>query len=319
MRSLNLDQLRALRTVTESRSFSAAARKLNLSQPAVSTQIRELERRFNVTLIERIGKQAHPTEPGRQLVEAAEEIFLACERAEQAMRRFREGWVGRVRLGSTLTAMIYRLPPILRRLRLEHPGLELVYSNMPSGDSIGCIAQNRLDLALVNLPAQHKQLKVTPLCSEMMVAIFSPSAGRLPKAITPAFVAEQPLLVEQTRSAAYGLVLDWAGREGPLAREPMALGTVETLKTAVASGLGMAIVPEVAVAAQVSDFVIRPLEPPLTRTLALIEHRHKPNEPAIEIVRNALLMLRGVPEAGKTKARGGRGVRPQQPVPRALS
>jgi hypothetical protein len=56
----------------------------------------------------------------------------------------------------------------------------------------------------------------------------------------------------------------------------------------------MAIVPEVAVAAHMSDFIVRPLRPALTRTLALIEHRNKPNEPTLEIVRNALLALRAV-------------------------
>jgi DNA-binding transcriptional LysR family regulator len=85
----------------------------------------------------------------------------------------------------------------------------------------------------------------------------------------------------------------------------MPLGTIEALKTAVASGLGIAIVPEVAVAMHMSDFIVRPLLPPLTRTLALIEHRNKPNEPALEIVRNALLALRAVvasaPKANKRR------------------
>src|SRR5262249_43974328 len=67
MRGLNLDQLRALVEVVERGSFSAAARELHLTQPAVSLQIRELERRFGVRLIERLGKQAHATVPGREL------------------------------------------------------------------------------------------------------------------------------------------------------------------------------------------------------------------------------------------------------------
>jgi DNA-binding transcriptional LysR family regulator len=74
----------------------------------------------------------------------------------------------------------------------------------------------------------------------------------------------------------------------------MPLGTVEALKSAVASNLGIAIVPEVAVTAHMSDFIVRPLKPALSRTLALIEHRNKPNEPALEIVRNAVLGLRKV-------------------------
>lgn len=292
MRSLNLDQLRALLQVVELASFSAAARRLNLTQPAVSLQIRELERRFGVKLVERFGKQAHPTEPGRRLIEAAENIFSACARAEEAMAHFRDGWVGRVRLGSTLTAMIYRLPPILRRLRLEHPGVEIEHTNMPSGDGVESIMRNKLDLALVNLPVERKQLTITPLCREMMVAIFPAGTQRLPDAVTPEFAAQQTLLVEQTRSAAHAFVLGWLTQQRPLPREPMALGTVETLKTAVASGLGMAIVPEVAVAKHRSDFIARPLRPPLQRTLALIEHRNKRNDLALAIVRDALLALR---------------------------
>ena len=75
MRGLNFDQLRALLEVIEQGSFSAAARRLNLTQPAVSLQIRELERRFGLRLIGRLGKRAHATAPGRELVEAARRIF----------------------------------------------------------------------------------------------------------------------------------------------------------------------------------------------------------------------------------------------------
>jgi DNA-binding transcriptional LysR family regulator len=291
MRGLNFDQLRALLEVIEHGSFSAAARRLNLTQPAVSLQIRELERRFGLRLIERLGKQAHATVPGRELVEAAQRIFRECDHVDATMRRFREGWVGRVRVNMTLTAMIYRIPPILRRIRLEHPGIDLVINNTPTPTSVENIIQNRIDLALVNLPVQKKQLKTTPLCSEGMVAIFPVGTRNVPDEITPNDVAPHNLLVEQQSSAAYALVLGWLSGRAP-AREPMPLGTVEALKSAVASNLGMAIVPEVAVAPHMSDFIVRPLRPALLRTLALIEHRNKPNEPAIEIVRNALLGLR---------------------------
>jgi len=291
MRGLNFDQLRALLEVIEYGSFSAAARRLNLTQPAVSLQIRELERRFGLRLIERLGKQAHATVPGRELVEAAQRIFRECDHVDATMRHFREGWVGRVRVNMTLTAMIYRIPPILRRIRLEHPGIDLVINNTPTPTSVESIIQNRIDLALVNLPVQKKQLKTTPLCSEGMVAIFPVGTRNVPDEITPNDVAPHNLLVEQQSSAAYALVLGWLSGRAP-AREPMPLGTVEALKSAVASNLGMAIVPEVAVAPHMSDFIVRPLRPALSRTLALIEHRNKPNEPAIEIVRNALLGLR---------------------------
>lgn len=313
MRSLNLDQLRALLEVVELGSFSAAARRLNLTQPAISLQIRELERRFGVRLIERLGKQAHATVPGRALVEAAQRIFHQCDLVDETMQHFCEGWVGRVQVATTLSSMIYRLPPILRSVRLEHPGIDLVVANTPSAKSVESILQNKVDLALVNLPVEDKQLKVTPLCVESLVAILPKGMRDVPGEITPDYVAQQPLLVEQPSSAAHPLVLGWLAGQAS-SRAPMPLGTIEALKSAVASGLGMAIVPEVAVAMHMSDFIVRPLRPPLTRTLALIEHRNKPNEPALEIVRNALLTLRateavapGTPKRRRGKAgTGGR-------------
>jgi DNA-binding transcriptional LysR family regulator len=288
LRGLNFDQLRTLLEVVEQGSFSAAARRLNLTQPAISLQIRELERRFGVRLIERLGKQAHATVPGRELVEAAQRILRECDRANAAMRRFREGWTGRVHVGTTLTTMIYRLPPILRRVRLDHPGIDLVVTNAPTPNSVENIIQNRIDLGLVNLPVQKKkQLKITPLCPEVLLAIFPVGTRDVPDEITPGYVARQNLLVEQASSAAHSLVLGWLSGQASPPRAPTALGTVEALKSAVASNLGMAIVPEASIAMRLSDFIVRPLRPPLSRMLALIEHRNKPNEPALEIVRNA--------------------------------
>ena len=303
MRGLNLDQLRALLEVVEHGSFSAAARRLHLTQPAVSLQIRELERRFGLQLIERLGKQAHATVPGRELVEAAQRIFRECDQVDATMRRFREGWIGRVRLSMTLTSMVYRLPQILRKIRLDHPGIDLTITNTPTPTSVDNIIHNRIDIALVNLPVQKKQLRTTMLCDEEMVAIFPAGSRNIPREITPGEVGRHNLLVEQQTSAAYALVLGWLSGQGPRIREPMPLGTVEALKSAVASNLGMAIVPEVAIATHKSDFVVRRLKPVLSRTLALIEHRNKPNEPALEIVRNALLGLRTVADIEPKSAR----------------
>lgn len=295
MRRLNLDQLRALTEVVACGSFSAAARRLNLTQPAVSLQIRELETRFGVRLIERMGKQAHATVPGQQLVEAAQRILQECDATESLMRRFRKGWVGRVRVGSMLTVLTYRLPPILRQLRDDHPGIDLVVNNMPSQDAVANVIHNKIDLGLVALPVENKLLRVTPLWKETVVAILPRDTRAVPAEITPGYVAQQHLLTEHTRSSGYVLVMDWLGRQ-PMLREPMPIGTVEGLKTSVASGLGMGLVPEISVARHKSDFIVRPLKPPLSRTVGLIEHRNKPDEPALEIVRNTLLGMRAADE-----------------------
>jgi DNA-binding transcriptional LysR family regulator len=304
MRSLNLDQLRTLVEVVALGNFSAAARRLNVTQPAVSQHIRELEQRFGVKLIERSGRRAYATAPGRELVEQAAAIFRDCDMLAKTMRRFRDGWFGRVHIGTTLTGLMYELPPILRKLRAQHPGIDLLVSLLPTRESVEGIMNNTLDLALVTLPVKRAPLRVTPLRPEMLVAIFPAATNGVPDVITPAYVAMQHLVLEQPRGAVYALVMQWLAGEMPLPRDPMCIGTVEAAKKAVASALGMSIVPDVAVAESSPDIVVRPLNPPLPCTLALIEHRNKSNEPALEIVRKALLELRAGGDAATVAGNG---------------
>src|SRR5262249_54572823 len=128
--------------------------------------------------------------------------------------------------------------------------------------------------------------------SQTIDAVCRGGAQHSPAKITPSYVARQPLGIEHTRGAGYALIMRWLAAELPLARAPMHLGTVEALKMAVKSKLGMSIVPDVAVGRREDDLITRPLRPPVPCTLALIEHRNKPNEPALEIVRDAILRLR---------------------------
>jgi DNA-binding transcriptional LysR family regulator len=292
MRSLNLDQLRTFLEVVALGSFSAAGRRLNLTQPAVSLHVRELEQRFGVRLVERIGKQAHATEPGRDLMEHAHRIFDDCERIESTMRRFREGWLGRVHIGTTLTALAYELPPILRKIRLEYPGIDLLVTNMPTRDSVENILKNAIDIALVTLPVKEPRLRITPLRPEMLVAILPADTKDVPDVVTPAYAARQSLALEHTRGAVHALVNQWLSEHMPLSTRPMFLATVEAMKTVVSLGLGMSIVPDVSVSEPTPNLIVRPLRPELPCTLGLIERRDKPNDPALEIVRAELLGLR---------------------------
>lgn len=292
MRSISLDRLRTYVEVVALGSFSAAGRQLNLTQPAVSLHVRELEQRFGVRLVERIGKQAHATAPGRALVEHAHRIFHDCEMIESTMRRFRDGWLGRVHIGTTLTALTYQLPPILRQIRMKYPGIDLLVTNMPTRDSVESILKNVIDIALVTLPVKEPRLRITPLRPEMLVAILPADTKEVPDVVTPAYAARQPLVLEHVRGAGHALVTQWLSGQTPLPNRPMFLATVEAMKTVVSLGLGMSIVPDVAVAEPTPNFIVRPLRPGLPCTLGLIERRDKPNDPALDIVRKALLGLR---------------------------
>jgi DNA-binding transcriptional LysR family regulator len=308
VRNLNLDHLRALTEVVRQGSFSAAARTLNLTQPAVSLQIRELESRVGVRLIERLGKQAHATIPGRDLIAHAQRIFRECEAVEESMRRFRDGWLGRVHIGTTLTALMYQLPPILRELRSTHPRVDLVVTNMATRLSVERILDNTIDLALVTLPVKSEQLRITPLRPQTLVAIFPTGTKDIPAVVTPEYAAQQSLVLEHDQGAVHGLIMRWLEKQMPLNQAPMHVGITEAAKQAVASGLGMSIVPDISVAAPSSDYVVRPLDPPIPSPLGLIEHRNKPDGPAIEIVRRALLGLRTM--SAEAPDGGGSGKQP---------
>jgi DNA-binding transcriptional LysR family regulator len=311
MRSLNLDQLRALTEVVALGSFSAAARRLNLTQPAISLQIRELEARWGLRLIERMGKKALATAAGRELIEHAQRIARECEAAEATMRGLRDGWLGRVHISATLTALIYDLPPVLRRLRMDHPRIELVVTNMATRDSIEKVIQSTVDFGLVTLPVKSALLRATPLRAQTCVAIFPSGTRDLPDEVTPEFAARQSLILEHDRGAVHALVMRWLAKRLPLARQPMYVGIIEAAKQAVAAGLGMSVVPDVAVAAPSREIIVRPLRPALPCTLGLIERRSRPTGAALEIVRDALLALRTIgtiaefPQHRAKRARAG--------------
>src|SRR5947209_18632682 len=99
MRQLNLDQLRTFAQVIDLGSFSAAAERLGLSHPAVSLQVKQLEKRLGVRLIERVGRRAAPTAAGEELLAHVRSIDATVAATLEAMARHSTGAVGRVRLG----------------------------------------------------------------------------------------------------------------------------------------------------------------------------------------------------------------------------
>ncbi len=172
MRGLNLDQLHTFASVIELGGFSAAAQRLNLTQPAVSLQIRQLERRLGVRLVERVGRRATATAAGQDLLDHVRRIEAAVAGAVDAMAYHATGTVGRVRLGTGGTACIYLLPPILRDLRRRYPTLEIVVSTGNTADMLKAIEANSIDVGLVTLPAAGRMLQVTPVLDDEFVAIF---------------------------------------------------------------------------------------------------------------------------------------------------
>jgi DNA-binding transcriptional LysR family regulator len=293
MRSVNPDHLRALAEVVAQGSFTRAAKRLNLAQPTISLQIRELELRLGVRLVDRMGKRAFATAAGRELIEHADRLAREGERLLAAMRRHRDGWLGQVRIGSSTTALIYHLPPVLARLRKEHPNIELVVTTGTTTGVVERMLRNEIDLGVVSLPINERVLDLVPLMTEPMVAIFSDRTEGLPSKVTPQYLLQHTLILEYSRAHVRALIMGWLAGDGAEVRPAMELDNLEAVRRMVAAGLGASIVPAAVVSEPHAgnDIVARPLEPPLTRTLVLAQRRDKPSDPALAHVREALLSL----------------------------
>jgi len=292
MRSLNLDQLRAFIEVIERGSFTAAAKELNLTQPAVTHQVQELERRFKVPLVERFGKRAYLTQAGETLIEHARQLLAQDSRTQVDMRRFGGKWIGRVRIGTSATVLMYVLPPILRRLKTEYPQLEITLKAGLTQETLQMLKANALDLGLCALPVHDPAFDTTPLFQDELVAILPANLKDVPKNVTPAFLARCPLILGHEDSALRRTVSNWLSQAGPPPKPVMAFDHVEEMKSVVAVGLGASVVPSMCLApghVPARNMLVRPLSPPLSRSVGMVRPRNKGSTEAIELVSAALL------------------------------
>jgi DNA-binding transcriptional LysR family regulator len=304
MRNLNLDQLQALVEVVELGSISAAAKRLNLTQPAVSLQIRELESRLGMPLLRRVGRQATPTSAGRELADHARDIFETTRRALTVVRRHRDGSLGRVRIGAGNAALRYFLLPVLERLRREHPAIELVVSTGNTPEIVERLDRNLIDLGFTGLPVEGATLEVTFIRDMNLVAILPERGVDMPGVVTPGDIAGLPLITLPQPSNLAHLARDWL-RSGSVEMRPaMEIDSLDAIRQVVAAGLGAALVPEVALSSckPVEGIVSRPLDPPLALRLALIRRRNAPDDPALTIVRDAIMTLAEAEAAGPDPA-----------------
>ncbi|KJC59109.1 LysR family transcriptional regulator [Bradyrhizobium sp. LTSPM299] len=276
MKNLNLDYLDSFRVVIESGSFSAAAERLQLTQPAVSLQVRQLERSLNATLIERVGRKARPTAAGTALLDHAQQISAAVASAVDAVAQQTTGTAGRVRLGTGATACIFLLPPILRELRTALPSLEITVTTGNTADIAKAVEDNTIDIGLVTLPVSGRSFEITPVMNDEFVLI-APHDMLLPARITPAVLATRPIVLFEPGGNTRRTADEWLARGGVSLKPLMSLGSVEAIKEMVRAGLGCAILPGMAVPGKSKqrDLAVRSLSPKLYRRLAVVIRRDK--------------------------------------------
>ncbi len=277
MRKISLDRLHAFAQVVELGSFSAAAERLDLTQPAVSLQVRELEKQVGVRLIERVGRRATPTAAGEELLGHTRQIQATVDTALDAMARHAKGTVGRIRLGTGDTACIYFLPPVLRALRNKYPSLDIVVSTGNTPDVLKSVEENTIDIGLVTLPAPGRMFDIQPLLDDEFVVIAAQGL-ELPERVTASDLARLPVVLYESSANTRQLIDQWTIRAGVSLKPVMELGSVEAIKELVGAGLGCSIVPRMALPSSGARrrIIIRSLQPRLYRKLAIVMRRDKP-------------------------------------------
>ena len=295
MRNINLDQIRALVTVQECGSITAASVHLHLSQPAVTKQISELEGRFKLRLLAKVGRRTLLTPAGLELAELGRNLLEEADQVTGAMRRHSEGWLGRVRIGMSMTILTHFVPPVLRRIRDDHPTIELAIKTGLSAEIVAKVFANELDIGLVTLPVSHVSLTVTPLFNDSLMAIM-PVGHAAADAVTPADLAAQPLILGNARSALRNMVDAWLVAADLAPPRPiMELDNVDGMKSVVGAGLGVSVVPSLSLASGAGPHLkARPLDPPVSRTIALIERTDTLDGRAFVYVREALMSARTI-------------------------
>ncbi|KQV32495.1 LysR family transcriptional regulator [Rhizobium sp. Root1203] len=273
--AFSFDQLQTFVHVAELGSFTAAADKAGITQPAVSLQVKLLEQWFGVRLVERVGRRAQPTAAGLDLLAYARRILQELAQAEEAMAPHKSGLAGRVRIGSGATASIHLLPLAISRAKAKMPGLEITLRIGNTDDILRDLESNALDLAVVTLPASGRSFVIEEFYDDELLVV-APRGSTMPaEGPDAAFLVAKTLLLYEggnTRRSIDG----WMNAAGVTTRPAMEFGSVEAIKELVAAGLGWSILPALALRRDRAGFLVTsPANPRLVRGLGMVVRRDK--------------------------------------------
>lgn len=292
---LQVAHLRTLQAIARHGSFSRAAHALNLTQPAVSMQVRHLERALGLPLLERVGKRTFPTRAGELLLAHADRALRELEAGVERVQQLRGVVAGRVRLGTSASISIYLLPPALRRFRARYPEAEVVVVTGNAADITRAIVANELDIGVVSLPVRDRELLVSPFFGDELVAIAPPEASwRRLRSVEAPTLAGHPLILFEAGATLRRVIDGWFHRAGAIPRAPMELGNTEAIKKLVEAGLGLSITSWFSVKSEVRAGTLAAirLTPPLERQIGLVRRRDKPRTPTLDAFGAALEDLR---------------------------
>jgi DNA-binding transcriptional LysR family regulator len=250
---LNLNHLAAFHAVAAAGSVTLGAQRLMVSQPAVSKQVKELERALQTKLFDRHAAGVRLTDSGRLLAEYAGRIFSLASEAEAAMAD-----LGGMRRGSLAVAAspslgTYLLPRALVYFRQRFPGVRVAVEIEPSHVLRARLNEGALDLGITQADVHWPELESETLAEDELVAIAAANHPLAKKRrVTPEVLCAQPFVVRETGSLTRSLVERALAAKGYAVKPALALASTEAVKQAVAAGLGVAMVSKLVVGPEVA-------------------------------------------------------------------
>jgi DNA-binding transcriptional LysR family regulator len=242
-----LSQVEAFLTVAERRSVSDAATVLFVTQPALSTRIKKLERELGVALFARTPRGMRLTAEGRAFRSHAQRAVRSLAEGTELLRELREGRVGELQLGAAPAISTYVLPLLLRRFQEAFPNVHLIVRTGHSEEILELVLREQVHLGLVReLP--HPAISSTPLYEDEIVLVIHPGHRFTERAsIEVADLAAERLILFDRTSSYFVLTSAFFREAGVVPRGVMELDNVDATKKMVEHGLGIAFLPYTAV------------------------------------------------------------------------
>jgi DNA-binding transcriptional LysR family regulator len=279
----------------ETASFSNAAKLNGVTQSAVSQQVRALEKRFEVVLVERGKKNFSVTPEGKIFLEAARDILEVYNSIGDRIHDLQNKVVGQLRVATVFSLGLHELPPFIKRYRKAFPDVEVTVDYLRSSQVYHEVTEGTADIGIVAYPAKRKGIAIEEFATDRLVCICPPEHRfgerktlKLSDLDGEKFISFEPDL--PTRKA-----LDKEMKEaGVKVKREMEFDNIETVKRAVEIENGISIVPENSVEGEVKAGTLRAIplrSPTLIRPLGLVQKRTRATSPAM---REFIATLKGV-------------------------
>lgn len=247
---MNTAHLKTFVAVAELRHFAKAANACNLSQPAVSHQIAQLEAEVGAKLFNRAPRRISLTVAGEVMLEEAKRVLAAVDRARERMQEVASGAIGRIRLGATATAGLYLLPSLLAEFRKAHSTFELHFEVASLDEISERVARNDLDMAVIAGRPSTAELRSRAILNDELVAIAAPQSR--PQRLRGA-LDDQCWILREEGSSTRRLTDAWLHRHRIVPAQTMVFDGPDAVKRAVMAGLGISLVSKLTVHEEIEE------------------------------------------------------------------